>query len=225
MKILNLYANIGGNRKLWGDEYEITAIEIDSKIAAVYQKLWPNDIVVVGDAHQYLLDHFSEYDFIWSSPPCPTHSRINRANALNPYKDNTRQIENGGGIPMRYPDMKLYQEIILLTEFYRGKWCVENVVSYYEPLIPPVQFGSHYFWTNFWFPTKGRENMYRGIGGPKKIPIKVLAEMKGFNLEDLKGIDRELALKDVTEPELGKHILDWALKEEMNSLFTNPQTV
>jgi DNA (cytosine-5)-methyltransferase 1 len=27
MKILNLYAGIGGNRKLWGDEYEVTAIE------------------------------------------------------------------------------------------------------------------------------------------------------------------------------------------------------
>ena len=27
MKILNLYAGIGGNRKLWGDENEVTAIE------------------------------------------------------------------------------------------------------------------------------------------------------------------------------------------------------
>ena len=27
-EILNLYAGIGGNRKLWGDEHEITAIEL-----------------------------------------------------------------------------------------------------------------------------------------------------------------------------------------------------
>jgi hypothetical protein len=27
MKILNLYAGIGGNRKLWGDEHEIVAVE------------------------------------------------------------------------------------------------------------------------------------------------------------------------------------------------------
>src|SRR3990167_2123115 len=98
MKILNLYANIGGNRKLWGNDHEITAVEIDPKIAAVYQKLWPNDKVIVGDAHQFLVDHFHEYDFIWSSPPCPTHSRINICNGLNPYKENLKQIENGGGI-------------------------------------------------------------------------------------------------------------------------------
>jgi hypothetical protein len=27
MRILNLYAGIGGNRALWGDEHEVTAIE------------------------------------------------------------------------------------------------------------------------------------------------------------------------------------------------------
>ena len=27
MKILNLYSGIGGNRKLWGDEHEVTAVE------------------------------------------------------------------------------------------------------------------------------------------------------------------------------------------------------
>jgi DNA (cytosine-5)-methyltransferase 1 len=219
MKILNLYGNIGGNRKHWGEEHDITTVEIDPKIAEVYQKLWPNDTVVVGDAHQFLLDHFHEYDFIWSSPPCPTHSRINRANALSPYKDNSKQLENGGGIPIRYPDMKLYQEIILLTTWFQGKWCIENVISYYEPLIPPVQFGSHYFWTNFWFPTKGMETMYRGVGGKNHIKIEDYATLKGFKLEDLKGIDVRLALRDVTEPELGKHILDWALKEEHTSLF------
>lgn len=33
MKILNLYCGIGGNRKLWGDEHEITAVEFEPKIA------------------------------------------------------------------------------------------------------------------------------------------------------------------------------------------------
>ena len=27
MRILNLYAGIGGNRKLWGEEHEVTAVE------------------------------------------------------------------------------------------------------------------------------------------------------------------------------------------------------
>ena len=35
-KILNLYAGIGGNRKLWGDEHEITAVEYDEATADVY---------------------------------------------------------------------------------------------------------------------------------------------------------------------------------------------
>lgn len=35
MKILNLYAGIGGNRKLWGNNNEITAVEINPAIAEV----------------------------------------------------------------------------------------------------------------------------------------------------------------------------------------------
>lgn len=76
MKILNLYAGIGGNRKLWGDEHEITAVEFEPYIAEAYNKMFPQDEVVIGDAHQYLLDHYHEFDFIWTSPPCPTHSRM-----------------------------------------------------------------------------------------------------------------------------------------------------
>lgn len=123
MKVLNLYACIGGNRCFWGDEHEITAVEINPELAAAYKHYFPNDNVVVGDAHQYLLDHYKEFDFIWSSPPCPTHSKLNFM--LNP---------NG---VIRYPNMMLYEEIILLKHFFKGKYCVENVISYYGPLIPP----------------------------------------------------------------------------------------
>ena len=69
MKILNLYAGIGGNRRLWGDDHEITAVELDPDIAKIYSDFFPNDKMVVGDAHQYLLEHFKGFDFIWSSPP------------------------------------------------------------------------------------------------------------------------------------------------------------
>jgi DNA (cytosine-5)-methyltransferase 1 len=135
MKVLNLYAGLGGNRKLW-EGAQVTAVENDERIAKVYQRLHPNDIVIVGDAHQYLLDHYEEFDFIWTSPPCQTHSKMNKAT-----RHKTR----------RYPDMTLYQEIIFLQNFFKGKWVVENVNPYYEPLIKPKKHGRHMFWSNFEF--------------------------------------------------------------------------
>src|SRR5204863_8871793 len=45
----------------------------------------------------------------------------------------------------------LYQEIILLQQFFKGKWVVENVVPYYKPLIDPsFKIGRHLFWSNFY---------------------------------------------------------------------------
>tara|TARA_R100000655_G_scaffold34464_1_gene67084 strand:+ start:1599 stop:2219 length:621 start_codon:yes stop_codon:yes gene_type:complete len=138
MKILNLYACLGGNRYKWDEvaDVDVTAVELDPECARLYQERFPNDKVIVADAHQYLLDHYKEFDFIWSSPPCPTHSRTNYF---------TQHIRNR---PV-YPDIKLYEEIIFLNNFYKGKFCVENVISYYEPLIKPYKIGRHYFWTNF----------------------------------------------------------------------------
>lgn len=132
MKVLNLYAGIGGNRKLWTD-VEVTAVEKNEAIASVYQRLYPGDTVIVADAHEYLLTHIHEFDFIWSSPTCQTHSRMNKF---------TRHKR------LRYPDMNLYQEIILLQQFFKGQWVVENVVPYYEPLIKATKVGRHLFWTN-----------------------------------------------------------------------------
>ena len=54
MKILNLYCGLGGNRTLWGDEHEVTAVEIDADIAKIYQDRFPDDTVVIGDAHKFL---------------------------------------------------------------------------------------------------------------------------------------------------------------------------
>jgi len=135
VKILNLYAGIGGNRKLWGDEHEITAVELDEDIAKIYQENFPNDQVIVTDAHQYLLEHYKDFDFIWTSPPCPSHSV-------------TSYFLNAQGT-VRFPDMKLYEEIIFLMAFCKGKFCVENVKSYYPPMIEPQSIGRHYLWCNF----------------------------------------------------------------------------
>ena len=134
MKILNLYAGIGGNRKLWDSKHEITAIENNKEIAALYKDFFPEDKIIITDAHKFLLKHFNDFDFIWSSPPCKTHSKMNRG---------TRHKI------IHYPDMSLYQEIILLKTFFKGKWVIENTEPYYNPLIKPQISDRHRFWCNF----------------------------------------------------------------------------
>lgn len=136
MKILNLYSGVGGNRKFWGGD--ITAVELNPKIAAMYQRLYPTDKVIVADAHQYLLEHYQEFDFIWSSRPCQTHTRMVKF---------TRHKNK------KYPDFGLYEEIVFLQNFFKGKWVIENVKPYYEPLIAPSKvIGRHLFWSNFLIP-------------------------------------------------------------------------
>jgi DNA (cytosine-5)-methyltransferase 1 len=138
VRILNLYAGIGGNRKLW-EGVDVTSVEFREDIADVYRHYFPGDKVIVADAHQYLLDHYEEFDFIWASPPCQTHSRAR----MWGFKNNNK-------VEKKYPDMKLYQEILFLQHYFKGKWVVENVNPFYEPLINPTkEMGRHLFWSNF----------------------------------------------------------------------------
>ena len=125
LKVLNLYAGIGGNRKLWDEvtNVDVTAVEWDEEKAEVYKDYFPNDEVVIEDAHQYLLENMDDYDFIWSSPPCPTHSNAK-------YGGKQARINE-----LEYPDMRLYQEIILLKKFHKGDYVVENVESFYQSFI------------------------------------------------------------------------------------------
>ena len=200
MKILNLYAGIGGNRKLWPKEHEITAVEINPEIAKIYQDNFPDDKVIVADAHKYLLEHYKEFDFIWSSPPCPTHSRM-RFLLEEQLKDTP------------YPDMKLYEEIIFLKYWFKGKWVVENVKSYYEPLIKPFESGNHYFWSNF--NINNRKPINRNIRGRGKIVNKW-----GFDLNKYsnKKIDMNRILNNLVNPKLALHIFNCAFKDKQHTL-------
>jgi DNA (cytosine-5)-methyltransferase 1 len=208
MKILNLYAGIGGNRKLWGNEHEITAVEINPEIAKIYQDFFPNDKVIVTDAHQYLLEHFEEYDFIWSSPPCPSHSFV-------------RKITYQQNKPI-FPDMKLYEEILFLQGYFKGKYVVENVIGWYDPLVKPQEISNHYFWSNFKItelPTiqqKGREHNSHN---------DILQERKGFDLSGYKlKEDKKKLLRNCVEPETGLHIFNCAFKIKQRNVgdFLSP---
>lgn len=200
LKILNLYAGIGGNRKLWSGNIEVTAVEIVPEIAAIYKDLFPKDTVIIDDAHEYLLKHYSEFDFIWSSPPCPTHSRIN----------------TDGNHTARFPDMKLYEEIIMLSNnWFKGKWVIENVIPYYEPLIRPTNcIDRHLFWSNFYIDK---------IKVDKEKPIKDQTGTNGRYGFNLLGIDikhdKRKILRNLVNPKIAVHIFNCAYSEKQERLI------
>ena len=193
MRILILYAGIGGNRKMWGNKHEITAVEIDPNIAKIYQDYFPNDKVVIDDAHKYLLQHFSEFDFIWSSPPCQTHSSF-RQNICVRYR----------GTEPKFPDMTLYEEIIFLQHNAKNKWVVENVKPYYKPLIEANKvLQRHLFWCNF--DIEDKEFKKDKI---RSAQIPDLQEMYDYDLSNYKLKNKRQVLRNCVLPELGLHILN-----------------
>jgi len=233
MKILNLFAGIGGNRTLWGTQHQITAIENNEKIAEIYKKRFPQDEIIITDAYEYLLWNYDKFEFIWASPPCQTHSWAN--NWLH-----TQGIR-------RYPDMALWQLIIFLRKFsdYKnyGKkldkikilYVVENVKPYYESLIKPdFILQRHYFWSNIQIPNEGfkfskisiinakaktrrnNQDYYQQLCDYHHINKEIidLLRDKTWNNHDLKG----QVLRNCVRPELGKYILDYITNQTQQKL-------
>lgn len=203
MKVLNLYACLGGNRYKWDevcDNLEVTAVEFDPELARLYQERFPNDKVIIADAHQYLLDHYKEFDFIWSSPPCPSHSRA---------AFGSRKSDKSNHKPV-YPDMTLYQEIIFLEHYFDGKYCVENVVPYYEPLIAAKKRGRHLYWTNFNLPNDLGER--KSISMESKDEVKQWCEFHEYDFYQYKGQQRiDKIARNLVDYEAGKTIFETAL--------------
>ena len=194
---------MGGNRYKWdevSDNIEVIAVELDPELARMYQERFPNDTVIVADAHQYLLDHYKEFDFIWSSPPCPTHSKINLS-------QHTRESWKP-----RYPDMKLYQEVIFLSQFYKGKWVVENVQPYYEPLIAANKRGRHMYWTNFNLPNNLSERKSPDWSRIKD-EITAWSNFHDYDFTKYKGEQRrDKIARNLVDYEAGRTILETAMK-------------
>ncbi|MEY4432489.1 MAG: hypothetical protein RLZZ44_619 [Bacteroidota bacterium] len=209
VRVLNLYAGIGGNRKLW-EGCEVTAVEYNQQIAQIYQDHYPNDKVVVGDAHEYLLKHYKEFDFIWSSPPCQTHSKVRM------------MASKSGSYDVKFPDMKLWQEIIFLQHFANCKFVVENVIPYYEPFVKPtIELERHFFWSNFKilpFALEKIERHHNHITGKTNL--------YGYDLTKYKIKHRkDQIIRNMVNPDLGLYIFEQFLGQnrkvvtEQQSLF------
>lgn len=197
-KVLNLYAGIGGNRKRW-EGVDVTAVEINPKIAAFYQEEFPDDDVIVADAHGFLEQHYDDgWDLIWASPPCQTHTKLNPAMWASDSKQNASREP-------RYPDMRLYQEIILLDKFADCDWVVENVVGYYDPLIQPQKVGGHYLWSNVTIPPfdHGKRDVRFG-NGPNPSDRRYGFDVSNSDL----GHRKDQVLNNCVNPQFGKHVFD-----------------
>jgi len=211
-KILNLYACLGGNRYKWNEvkeDIEVTAVELDPELARMYQERFPNDTVIVADAHQYLLDHYKDFDFIWSSPPCPSHSRM------------TLSQKTTTNFTPKFPDMKLYEEIIFLDNFFDGKYVVENVIPYYEPLIAAKKRHRHLYWTNFNLPSILSKRVFEGKFSKMINERAYLEKWHEIDTSNYKGKqDKRKIARNLVDYEAGKTIFETALgiirKQDIN---------
>jgi DNA (cytosine-5)-methyltransferase 1 len=196
MKVLNLYSGIGGNRKLWQD-VEVTAVEYNEEIAGIYKEYFPDDKMIIGDAHEYLLKHYKEFDFIWSSPPCQTHSRARFWGS-----------SGNGKTEAKYPNAKLWQEIIFMRYYLKCKWIIENVKPYYDPfLLPDCKMGKHLFWSNFSI----NDRFFFNHPSCREEGVKELQETHGFDLSGKKVSSRKVQiLRNCVNPELGLYIFEQA---------------
>tara|TARA_R110001599_G_scaffold32357_1_gene106439 strand:- start:789 stop:1451 length:663 start_codon:yes stop_codon:yes gene_type:complete len=201
--VLNLYACLGGNRYKWdkvsksaGVTLEVTAVELDPFLAELYQQRFPNDKVLIEDAHQYLLNNYQKFDFIWSSPPCPSHSR-------------SRFARRETTIPI-FPDLKLYEEILFLKHYFKGKFCVENVIPYYQPLIPAKKRGRHLYWTNYNLPNNLGERKNSIMEG--KNEVEKWSKFHNYDFKKYNGLQRMNKIaRNLVDYEAGKTILETVL--------------
>ena len=198
MRVLNLYAGIGGNRKYW-ENVDVTAVEYNEEIANVYQHFFPNDTIVVGDAHEYLAKNWRNFDFICSSPPCQSHSKVRM------------MASKGGSYDSVMPDMKLWAEIIFLQNFTKNtniKFVVENVKPYYEPFVKPtIKLGRHLFWTNIDIPEiEIKDGLTHNERGSSE---KGYFDLREFKLSHRK----DQIIRNCVDPDVGKYILDCVVKQ------------
>ena len=109
--------------------------------------------------------------------------------------------------------MIIYQEIIFLKSWFKGKWVVENVKPYYDPLIKPsIELGRHIFWSDFFI--QGRE--FNNIDVARST-TEELAKDLDFPIPRCQ--KARLLLRNCVKPEMGLHIFKCAFKEKQETLI------
>jgi len=128
-------------------------------------------------------------------------------------------------VKKKLPSWKVYEEVLLLIGYFKGKWVVENVISWYNPLIKPFEVGRHYFWTNFIIPKKtissGRFSITGGVNKEQgNEQVLRLQDEFGFNLSKYSNDERwkRTLLRNCVNPELGLHIFKCAFKDKQVTL-------
>ena len=111
-----------------------------------------------------------------------------------------------------YPDLKLYEEVIFLDNFFKGKYVVENVTPYYEPLVPAQKRGRHLYWTNFTLPNDINERKLKGTLCLMKNEIDTLCEFHDYDFRKYKGEQRlDKMARNLVDYEAGRTIFETAL--------------
>lgn len=221
MKILNLYAGLGGNRKSW-TPHEITAVEIVPEIAEIYQELFPYDQVIIADVLQFVrVEDLGSYDFIWASPPCVTHSC-----ATSFHVRHVPDLQSIHGL-------RIFFDYQIKNDY--TKYTIENVQPFYKlpkEFQPTVIIGRHRFWSNFHIPKPlepiADERIHHDMTLHKRTRSlymrgsrKLLAEYHNFDLKILEGFTKtrkDKVLRNMTHWRIGEYILKCL--ENQKNLFS-----
>ena len=106
--------------------------------------------------------------------------------------------------------MKLYEEILFLKHYFKGKYVVENVIPFYEPLIYAKKRGRHLYWTNFNLPNDLKERKSSIM--ESKNEVSKWCEFHDYDFKKYKGNQPTNKIaRNLVDYEAGKTIFETVL--------------
>ena len=105
-----------------------------------------------------------------------------------------------------------------MEKWYKKKYVVENVIPYYEPLIPAKKRGRHLYWTNFNLPNDLNERDSSIMEGADEVTK--WCKFHEYDFKKYKGKQRtDKMARNLVDYEAGKTIFKTAL-----NIITKPKT-